>query len=87
MSINREVVKYMALPYNGIIAAIKKKKNDDIYALIREDILLTEKCRKTFLSKGPGEGWDKATPAIRLCMQRGSGKDTQSVNTVLTKSG
>lgn len=30
MSIKREVVKYMALPYNGIIAAIKHKKNDDI---------------------------------------------------------
>lgn len=29
MSVNRGVVKYMALPNNGITAAVKKKKNDN----------------------------------------------------------
>lgn len=44
MFVNRGVIKYMALPNNGIIAAIKKRKRMmTFYVLIQEDILFMDK--------------------------------------------
>lgn len=44
MFVNRGVIKYMALPNNGIIAAIKKRKSMmTFYVLIQEDILFMDK--------------------------------------------
>lgn len=42
--------------------------------------------QETFLYKGLGEGWDKARFGICLNVQKGSGEDTQKMNTVVTKS-
>ena len=42
--------------------------------------------QETFLYEGLGKGWDKARLGICLNVQKGSGEDTQKMNTVVTKS-
>lgn len=62
MSTSREVVKYMALPYNGITAAIKWKNNDD---MLRSDRGRYTAHGKECGAEGPAQrvrgGWERAT--------------------------
>ena len=88
MSTSREVVKYMALPYNGITAAIKWRNNDD---MLRSDRGRYTAHGKECGAEGPaqrvGEAGREPRTGAGLCEQRRPEEDTQGMSTVVTKSG